>query len=279
MISGLLTTERIDASPLGFLRTQGDLFAVFDGATQDSGNVSYGLRVASDRFFVKTAGDPGDRKPSLDHAARVELLRNAVRIAGAVPHPAVPALRHVIESPHGPLLVYDWVEGELIGTERARRHHPDSPYSRFRTLAPDRILAALDVVFDLHDRLAARGWIAVDFYDGCLIYDFPMNALHVIDLDNYQRGPFTNQMGRMFGSTRFMAPEEFDRGAPIDQRTNVFTMGRTLLEFLGDGTDHPTAFRGSPALLEVARHACQTIPGDRFPTMADFVRAVRGAGA
>jgi hypothetical protein len=50
----------------------------------------------------------------------------------------------------------------------------------------------------------------VDFYDGCLLYDFTSQELRVIDLDMYSRGPFTNTMGRIFGSTRFMAPEEFE---------------------------------------------------------------------
>ncbi len=35
-------------------------------------------------------------------------------------------------------------------------------------------------------------------------------------------------MGRMFGSTRFMASEEFELGALIDEQTNVFVMGRRL---------------------------------------------------
>jgi hypothetical protein len=33
-------------------------------------------------------------------------------------------------------------------------------------------------------------------------------------------------MGRLFGSTRFMAPEEFELGVMIDQSTTVFTLGR-----------------------------------------------------
>src|SRR5687768_17190148 len=111
----LLTADRIEVAPADFLRAQGDVFAVFDRATQDSGNVSYGVRVGAERFFVKTAGDPDDHTPFLNHAERVALLRNAVRIAAAVPHPAVPALRHVIESTVGPLLVYAWVDGELVG--------------------------------------------------------------------------------------------------------------------------------------------------------------------
>jgi serine/threonine-protein kinase len=273
----LLATDRTEAAPAELLRTQGELFALFDGTTQDSGNVSYGVRIGSERFFVKTAGDPADRRPLLDHSERIALLRNAARIAASVSHAAVPALRHTIESREGPLLVYDWVEGELVGTVRARRSDPSSAYFRFRSLAPARILMALDVVFDLHDRLAERGWIAVDFYDGCLIYDFVAARIHVVDLDNYRNGPFTNEMGRMFGSTRFMAPEELERGARIDHRTNVFTMGRTLLEFLGDGTDNPASFRGPHGLLEVARRACQTHPSDRFTTMAEFVRAFRTA--
>jgi hypothetical protein len=32
--------------------------------------------------------------------------------------------------------------------------------------------------------------------------------MQVVDLDNYRDAPFINHMGRMFGSTRFMAPEE-----------------------------------------------------------------------
>jgi hypothetical protein len=31
-------------------------------------------------------------------------------------------------------------------------------------------------------------------------------------------------MGRMFGSTRFMAPEELELGALINEQTNVFAM-------------------------------------------------------
>ena len=65
-----------------------------------------------------------------------------------------------------------------------------------------------------------------------MIYDFDRGAPHLVDLDNYQPGPFVNDMGRMFGSTRFMAPEEFARGARIDERTTLFTMGRAAAVFL-----------------------------------------------
>ncbi|HET6386665.1 MAG TPA: hypothetical protein VFJ58_25010 [Armatimonadota bacterium] len=64
------------------------------------------------------------------------------------------------------------------------------------------VLQALDIIFDLHSNLGRSGWIASDFYDGCLMYDFKEKWLHIVDLDNYRRAPFHNTMGRMFGSTR-----------------------------------------------------------------------------
>jgi serine/threonine-protein kinase len=137
------------------------------------------------------------------------------------------------------------------------------------------ILRALDVVYQLHDELARAGWVAVDFYDGSLIYDFARREMHVVDLDAYRDAPSTNDMGRMFGSTRFMAPEEFERGAPIDERTTVFSMGRTAAVFLSDGTLERPPFRGSDALYEVMGRACRSERSERFPSMAEFSAAWR----
>jgi serine/threonine-protein kinase len=183
----------------------------------------------------------------------------------------------VIESSHGPLLVYEWIDGELIGTPSARRADPDSPYQRFRALPVAELLQALDVIYDLHAYLAGKGWVVSDFYDGCLLYDFSQQTLRIMDLDTYHQGPFTNTMGRMFGSSRFMAPEEFQLGERIDQRTTVFTMGRTAALFLSDGTLERAPFRGSNALYAVIHQACQANRDQRFATMQDFYNAWRQA--
>jgi serine/threonine-protein kinase len=144
-------------------------------------------------------------------------------------------------------------------------------------MAVSRILSCLDNLFDLHEQIARVGWIAVDFYDGCLIYDFTSQRLRVVDLDMYMAGPFRNEMGRMFGSTRFMSPEEFEVGAIIDERSNVYVMGRTALVFLSDGTLDRDRFRGTDALFDVVAKACNPERGDRFQSMEEFCRAWRGA--
>jgi serine/threonine-protein kinase len=212
----------IDEQPEKYLRSIGTVFAEFGALTQDSVNVSYGVQVGAERYFVKTAGRSDDPRPFLNHTARVALLRNAVRLSESCHHPTLPRLYRVIESPSGPLLIYQWLDGELLGVPRARRDNLESAFQRFRSLPAATIQGILYAIFDLHRKLACAGWIAVDFYDGCLIYDFKSGRLGIVDLDMYREGPFRNEMGRMFGSTRFMAHEEFELGGLIDERTNVF---------------------------------------------------------
>jgi len=272
MLPAALDRDRIDTRPTEYLASRGDIFAEYGAATQDSGNISYGVQLDGERFFVKTAGRVDDPVPPLGHGDRVELLRNAVRLAASSAHPALPRLHRVIESPDGPLLVYDWFDGELLHVPSAQRADPSSVYQRFRRLPVDAIEACLDAIFDVHAELTRAGWIAVDFYDGCLMYDFRSRALRIVDLDMYRRGPFRNEMGRMWGSTRFMAPEEHQLGALIDERTTVFTMGRTAFVLLGA----PEAFRGSPRHLEVATRACQPDRSARYDSVAAFAAAWRG---
>jgi serine/threonine-protein kinase len=102
----------------------GEVFATFDA--QDSGNVSYGVRIGERRYFVKTPGRVDDP----EHATRVTWLRNAVEIATSCAHRALSVLDHVIESDEGPLLVYDWFDGELLGVPSARRNDPASSFAR-----------------------------------------------------------------------------------------------------------------------------------------------------
>jgi serine/threonine-protein kinase len=107
--------------------------------------------------------------------------------------------------------------------------------------------------------LCAQGLVACDFYDGSLIYDFARHVIHLVDLDHY-RAPFINEAGRLPGSTRFMAPEEFTLGGRIDERPTVFTLGRVIERFLSD----------VDAVRELALHACHPDPEGRFRAVADF---------
>jgi serine/threonine protein kinase, bacterial len=261
----LLDIDRISATPREYLSSVGDIFAVFDERTQDSGNISYSVRVGDQPFFVKTAGIPDNPKPYLKHSQRVELLRNAVRVWESCKHAALVPLLNIIESPEGPLLVYPWQDAELLHLKLAR----------FHALSAEERAQALDVFYELHAVLADKGWVACDLYDGCMMYDYARKRLWVVDVDTYHLGPFVNEMGRMFGSTRFMAPEEFQRGAMIDQRTTVFNLGRTAAVILSDGSLNRPPFRGNDSMHSAVCRACDADPEKRFATVAQFHAAWR----
>ena len=275
MANPLLQIDQIDELPDLYLRRAGDVFAEFGAKSQDSGNVSYGIRIDDKPLFVKTTGIPdaplaGPKSPT--HPQRIQLLRNAIAVSESVSHPALPELHNVIESPTGPLLVYEWAPGLLVQKGRAGR-----PIERFRNLPLDELMTAINTIYDVLDLLADAGWITEDFYDGCIIYDFDSTDLHIIDLDHCHPGPFTNTMGRMFGSSRFMAPEEFVKGAQIDHRTATFLMGRIAAVYLSDNSLDRKPFRGSDAQHAVMVRSCQENPDDRYQTESDFLAAWRNS--
>ena len=277
-MSSLLALRTTAEEPAGFVRRHGTVVTEFGHLTQDSGNVSWLVDVGDRRLFVKSAGPfgepaPGAPVPYFDHEGRVRLLRNAIDLARSCDHASLPGLLNVIESPAGPLLVYEAAQGELVHVRPEKRDDPASAYQRFAHLPADQLLGVFDSLIDLHAALAGVGWVAVDLYDGCLIVDLDTGSLSVIDLDSYRRGPSTNDMGRMFGASRFMAPEEFELGAVIDERTTVFTLGRLVWHFGTRLTEQAEDFCGPPALAQVVQQACQAAPPDRFPTVAAFAEA------
>jgi serine/threonine protein kinase len=245
----------------------GEVFAVFDQRTQDSGNVSYGVRATDGRrFFVKTAGSTEISAGGLTRAQRVGLLRLDAQLHADVEHPALVALHDVVETSDGIAVIYDWFDGELLNSPAERRNDPAEAYQRFASLPSSEIVDALDSVIDLHVALETAGWVAGDFYDGCLMYNFAARQIKVMDFECYRRGAYVNDKGRLPGSTRFMAPEEFARGATIDARTTVFNLGRMVREFLLRRNDLAN-------VRPFVARATADEPSDRYLNVAALYRA------
>lgn len=285
-MSIFLNCTSTDLHPSEFVQQHSHVEREFSHHTQGSGNISWLIESDGQRLFVKSAGrdmppPPGAPEPYFDHSGRVRLLRNAIEVARSCQHPALPELLNVIESPHGPALVYQAVAGELIGVTSKPtpggsgrlRQDPTSSYQRFAQLPAGELLAIFDTLIDLHRDLAAAGWVASDLYDGCLIVDFSSRTLHVIDLDNYRTGTTTNDMGRMFGSGRYMAPEEYELGASIDQRTTIFNLGRLAWHFCTRLSESDDQFCGTEHLASVLKQATATGPADRHRDVAEFAAA------
>ena len=92
-------------------------------------------------------------------------------------------------------LVYNWVDGEGLRPERELGPNEVHPRDRFCALPASEIIDALNVIFDVHILIEKRGFIAEDFYDGCLIYDFEKKWVHLYDFDHYHLESFINDRG------------------------------------------------------------------------------------
>lgn len=208
-------------------------------------------------------------------------MYSAIRLHHAVSHPAIVARAGTVHAADGLAAVYPWVDGEVLyapATARGTpaRTDPDSADARFRSQPVDVILDALDTVFDAHLVISRAGFVAVDFYDGSLLYDFDGRAIRLVDLDEYRPGPFTVSDAPLYGSTRFRPPEHRHDGSTSDQRSTVFQLGRCAQVLLDTG-DRDGTWRASPELAAVATGATAADPGGRYPSVAAFVDEWRAA--
>lgn len=256
-------------------------FVVFDA--QSSGCLSYGVEEAGRRWLVKTA---------VTVEGRASLTR-ACAVHAAVRHPVIVRPTRTIPGAAGPTLIYPWHDGSVLN--HATVHSADrSALARFQQLPVPQVEAALDAILDAHLAVSAAGLVAVDLYDGCFLYDFTAGRMRLVDLDEYRPGPFVLEADRLPGSRRYMAPEEFVRGAVIDERTTVHALGRTLHHLLDspevtpDAAGHrrpartakrrrdtPEAWRGTDDQRRVVERATRQAPAARYSDVPALVRAWR----
>jgi hypothetical protein len=261
----LLDTSRVERPLVEFLASCGEVFTTIKG--HDSRNTSYGVAIAGDRWFVKhaVAGDTD----------AIGTLESAIRFHAVVRHGAIVPLVAVVHASDGLAIVHPWRAGEVLNDPFAPGAFPPtnqkSAFARFRALPVPELLAAIATVFEAHIAVARAGFVAVDFYDGAMMYDFVKRVIHLIDLDSY-RPPYVLDRDRQFGSARFMAPEEWQRGATIDERTTVYTLGRAAFVFLGGerGDPSPGCWRADAWRHAVACRATSALPADRFATVAEL---------
>jgi serine/threonine-protein kinase len=182
-------------------------------------------------------------------------------------HRAIPKLHNAIETSDGMLLVFDFVDGTALDP---------SERIRFFELSLDQKLAALSVIFEAKLAIVEAGWISVDFYEGNVIYNFETEDAWVFDFEFYECGDsYILQMDKTYGSSRLRPPEEYHKGERIDQRANVFTLGRYAICALSDRIEENwrEGFQGSTELADVIEGATQADRGERYDSVRDFVEA------
>ncbi|WP_409274806.1 protein kinase domain-containing protein [Neobacillus sp. SCS-31] len=260
-----------------WLKDLGDVFCVFD--EQDSGNISFGLVKNNKKLFVKYAGaKPKDFSGNPKDA--IDRLVKAIPIYKILEHPSLIKLIDYFSIENGYVAVFEWFEGECLHSHwsfggKAKYTNPESPFYRFKNLDFKKRLDALDTIFAFHTYVESQGFVAVDFYDGSILYDFKNHKTKICDIDFYRKSPSNNDLGEHFwGSTRSKSPEEFNLGSPIDSKTNVFTMGAIAFGLLGGEMDHSfSKWEADKKLYEVAIKAVETERDNRYSTVKEFYEA------
>ena len=252
----------------GFVSRWGRVFRVFDD--QDSGNICFGTERGGERFFLKFAGAPTARYSGKREDA-VERLRYAAGVYRDLAHPSLTELLETEETGGGLLLVFRWTDAVCMG-----KQYPESR-ARFFTLPTEKRERVFRDVLDFHQSVIRRGYLPVDFYDGSILYDFEAEKTVLCDIDFYQKRPLLNRMGRMWGSSRFMSPEEFTLGAEIDEITTVFLMGATAFALFGGELDRSREkWMLDAQKYAAALRAVSEKREERFQSLREFAAAWNG---
>ena len=254
-----------------FLSPYGKAFKVFDD--QDSGNICFGVEnEAGEKCFIKYAGAHTLRMYISPEEA-VQNLKNALPLYENIRHESLIPFLGTLETETGFGLVFAWTDGQCMG-----RMYPES-HARFMTLGNSE---KLKVFRDIQSFLASvhrAGYTAVDFYDGSILYDFAHKQTLVCAIDYFLKQPCTNTMGRMWGSSTFMSPEEWEMGAVIDETTNVYTLGAFAFALFGGYCRDREHWQLSDAAFDVARRAVSPQRAERPQSVAafadDWEKAVR----
>ncbi len=199
----------------GFLCEYGRIFKVFDD--QDSGNICFGTEKGGRRYFIKFAGAKTaeyDGEP----CDAVSRLKATVPIYENLRHKNLIEYMDSKEIGNGFAMIFKWEDGECMG-----RMYPEL-HRRFMSLSNDTKLKVFADILDFMKYISEQNFVAIDFYDGSIMYDFENERTIICDIDFFRKSPAVNDMGRMWGSSVFMSPEEFEKGAVLDEITNVYTL-------------------------------------------------------
>jgi serine/threonine-protein kinase len=245
-----------------YIADTGTIIASF--LTQDSGNTCHVVDTGTGMRWLKILNLT--QTPLEDCTALVEFY-NSLRSE------LIPTNWNLVRLEDGCLLECDAVQGEVLRSADEDRSDPASAYQRFQRLpAPDR-LDVFQAILKLFVEIESTGIIVEDFYDGCIIHDFTSGHTHVCDLDHIHHGPYVLRKDRQFGSSRFMAPEEYQRGCLIDWRTNVFTMGATGFVLLNDNVRQRDSWSLGESLFDVLERATSRNRHIRYPDVASMSNA------
>jgi len=248
---------------MSFLSKYGKVFRIFDD--QDSGSICFGVASGDTKCFIKYAGAPTVRS----HVSReeaVERMRRTTQIYRDLRHTNLTTMITAGAKKDGFIMMFEWVDVLYMGRQFSESRE------KFMQLSEAVKHQIYSDILQFHAHVIEKGYVAIDFYDGNIMYEPKREKTIICDIELYARRPYVNEMGRMWGSTMFMSPEEFQKGADIDELTNVYNMGATAFALFGDGRDRCLEkWQLSEGLFHVAKKAVSDERRERYRTIQQLI--------
>lgn len=220
-----------------WLKKYGTAFCAIDET--GSGCICIGMQKASNKYFCKIAGVE-TIEAEVSPQESVKILKNSVQLYKDLQHPNLTKIIEHYEYGDMYIVVFNWVDGECLFDhwnfdKYSKKPSLKSPATKFKELPVKAKLDSVEILFSFLVTVSYADYVAVDFYDGSIMYDFSTNTTTICDIDFFMKKPVVNNIGQeWFGTKRLKSPEEYIMGARIDEDTNVFTLGALIFGFFGD---------------------------------------------
>ncbi len=237
----------------------------------------------------------------IDDDSSLERFRREIQLARKITHPHVCRIfdvgfHRLAEGGALPFLTMELLAGETL-SERLRRTGPIGQEEALPLV--EQLAAGLKAAHEagiIHRDLKGQNIMLVPRSGGCrvVITDFGLAKATQPEMDDPDAAALTRS-GAILGTPAYMAPEQL-AGGSVDERTDIYALGVVLFEMLtgrlpfGGGTTVETAplratgTRPMPAVSPGLDPRWNTVierclardPEARFPTVAEFVRALHG---
>ena len=222
---------------------------------------------------IKLVEIPVFERGSNENKRSIELLRNEIRVLGALQHPNVVKIFDAGECEEGFFYVMQLVQGGSLA-------------DRIQTISQ---FDAADYINQIASAVAAAnnlGILHLDIKPSNILFDENSNQPLLTDFGLSQFIVGNQDAKAMGGTPAYMAPEQL-RGESVDSRTDVFGLGATLFALIRGVPDSSefdrekggldTAAPGqnvkqaNARLKEICERCTKQNPGQRYQTVEDLV--------
>lgn len=225
-----------ECQDFSWLNNYGQVFMVIDET--GSGCISFGIEKENKKYFFKIAGAKTINAEITEEESKI-LLKEAVSKYKAIKHDNLIKYINSFDYKEFYVVIYEYAEGECLfdhwNFDKYNLTKEITPLIKFKSLSIEKRLNVVEKLFSFFETFINQGYVAVDFYDSSIIYNFKTDEVIFCDIDLFKKNPTTNDLGEnYFGTKRLKAPEENCLGATIDELTSEFTLGAIIFDIFSN---------------------------------------------